>query len=197
MEPRFECGTLILGLIAALAAAGLSPPTTRPAPRPRATRRQVGRRADAGGQSGQAEVGRGTAILVGPVETREVYQVSLGRWSWRFSVPESLDLLDLADRVRGLVGMFAILGVAVFLSENRRAISRRVVFWGLVLQWGFALLVLRVPAGIEPRGPGRARRSRRCSTVRSPGPEFVFGEALVDRRGAGRDSSSRSAFCRR
>ena len=38
-------------------------------------------------------------------------------------MPESLDLFDLADRIRGFVGMFAILGVAVFLSDNRRAIS--------------------------------------------------------------------------
>jgi CNT family concentrative nucleoside transporter len=39
--------------------------------------------------------------------------------------------------------------VAAYLSDNRRAISRRVVLWGLGLQWGFALLVLRVPAGIR------------------------------------------------
>ncbi len=64
--------------------------------------------------------------------------------------------------------MVAILGVAYYLSENRRAISPRVVFWGIVLQWGFALLVLRVPAGVRLlREP--ATRWRQCSTARWPG----------------------------
>ena len=88
-------------------------------------------------------------------EARRSYRVSLGPWSGDFSVPEWLDVLDLTDRVRGFVGMFAILAVAVFLSDNRRAISRRVVFWGLALQWGLAILVLRVPAGVQVVRPGR------------------------------------------
>src|SRR5262245_1463473 len=58
-----------------------------------------------------------------PAEARRPYQISLGPWSVQFSVPESVDLLDLVDRARGFFGMLAILGVAVFLSENRRAIS--------------------------------------------------------------------------
>ena len=89
------------------------------------------------------------AARLKPVEVRREYRISLGPWSTTISVPESIDLFDLADRARGLVGIVAILGVAVFLSENRRAISLRVVFWGLILQWGFAFLVLRVPAGIR------------------------------------------------
>ena len=66
--------------------------------------------------------------------------------------------------------MIAILAAAVFLSDNRRAISRRVVFWGLALQWGFALLVLRVPAGA--RFFARRGQTRRIDprTARSPGP---------------------------
>ena len=49
--------------------------------------------------------------------------------------------IDL-DKLRGLLGIVVILATAFALSENRRAISPRVVFWGLVLQWGFALWVL-------------------------------------------------------
>ncbi len=121
-------------------------------------------------------------MVARPVEVRRIYQVSLGPWTWRFSAPESLDLLDIADRIRGLFGMLAILGVAVFLSDNRRAISGRVVFWGLVLQWGFALLVLRVPAGVEfLRKAGSAVESiLGCALA---GARFVFGEALVDDKG--------------
>jgi CNT family concentrative nucleoside transporter len=121
-------------------------------------------------------------IVVRPVEVRRIYQVSIGPWTWRFSAPESLDLLDLGDRIRGLFGMFAILGVAIFLSDDRHAISGRVVFWGLVLQWSFALLVLRVPAGVDIlRKAGAAVESiLSCALA---GAEFVFGKALVDPAG--------------
>ena len=117
-----------------------------------------------------------------PVEVRREYQISLGPWSTRLSLPETIDLLDLADRVRGLVGMVAILGVAFYLSENRRAVSLRVVFWGLVLQWGFALLVLRVPAGVLllRRAGDAVEAMLDCALS---GAEFVFGKGLVDRDG--------------
>ena len=60
-----------------------------------------------------------------------------------------------------------------------RAISGRVVFWGLVLQWAFALLVLRVPAGVEVlKQAGEGIKSiLDCALA---GSEFVFGKALVD-----------------
>jgi len=51
------------------------------------------------------------------------------------------------DRIRGLVGIVSILGLLYWLSEDRRRISRRAVFWGLALQWGFGILLLKVPAG--------------------------------------------------
>ena len=56
--------------------------------------------------------------------------MSLGPWSGDFSVPGWLDVLDVTDRLRGFVGMFAILAAAVFLSNNRRAISRPGGFLG-------------------------------------------------------------------
>jgi CNT family concentrative nucleoside transporter len=125
---------------------------------------------------------RAPRVVAKPVELRRIYQVSLGPWTWRFSAPESLDLLDIADRIRGLFGMLAILGVAVFLSDNRRAISRRVVFWGLVLQWGIALLVLRVPAGVRfLKDAGSAVESILDCALE--GASFVFGKALVDPKG--------------
>src|SRR5579859_2529853 len=62
--------------------------------------------------------------------------------------PERASVVTSAwDRLRGVLGAVLILAVAVALSENRRAISRRVVLWGLGLQWLFALLVLRLPQG--------------------------------------------------
>src|SRR5262249_25037081 len=55
--------------------------------------------------------------------------------------------VPVVDRLRGLVGIVAILGLAYAISTDRRAVSLRVLFWGLAVQWAFALLVLRVPAG--------------------------------------------------
>ena len=83
------------------------------------------------------------------------------------------------DRFRGLLGMLVILMVAFLLSENRRAISRRVIFWGLTLQWGFALLVLRGrwgPLVLEKVGDF-VKGVLDTATV---GSEFVFGSKLVD-----------------
>src|SRR5437762_7750151 len=121
-------------------------------------------------------------VLVGPVATWRDYKISLGPWSWPLRVPDSLDLIEIADRIRGVFGMLAILGVAVYLSDDRRAISGRVVFWGLVLQWGFALLVLRVPAGVELlRQAGSVVESILACAL--AGSEFVFGKALVDPKG--------------
>src|SRR4051812_10278843 len=54
---------------------------------------------------------------------------------------------SLPDRLRGLLGIAAVLSLTFALSEARRAISRRVVLWGLALQWAFALLVLRSGGG--------------------------------------------------
>jgi concentrative nucleoside transporter, CNT family len=118
-------------------------------------------------------------VVAGRVEVERAYRLSLGPWSWQFSAPESVDLPDIIDRIRGLFGMLLILAVAAYLSDNRQAISRRVVLWGLGLQWGFALFVLRVPAGIrflEHAGNG-VKAVLDCALE---GASFVFGSALVN-----------------
>ncbi|HEX9755505.1 MAG TPA: nucleoside transporter C-terminal domain-containing protein [Gemmatimonadales bacterium] len=81
----------------------------------------------------------------------------------------------LGNRLTGLVGLVALLAIGVALSRNRRAISWRVVAWGLGLQAVFAVFVLLVPLG------------RRIFTALGAvvtailsfsyvGSEFVFGE---------------------
>ena len=90
------------------------------------------------------------------------------------------DLPSLWERGRGLVGIVVILGLAYALSENRRAISRRVLFWGLTLQWVFALLVLRVPAGERVlREAGKVVDA--ILGCAQSGAEFVFSKELVKR----------------
>ncbi|HWE40808.1 MAG TPA: nucleoside transporter C-terminal domain-containing protein [Isosphaeraceae bacterium] len=93
-----------------------------------------------------------------------------------------MSIADHADRLRGFLGIATILALAVLLSEDRRAISKRVVAWGLTLQWGFAVLVLRVPAGrraLKAAGAG-VEAVLDCAME---GARFVFGEALTSPKG--------------
>lgn len=50
-------------------------------------------------------------------------------------------------RFTGLLGLATILAVAFLFSTHRRAIRPRVIFWGLGLQFTFALLVLKTDFG--------------------------------------------------
>ncbi len=51
--------------------------------------------------------------------------------------------------IRGLVGIAVILGLAYLLSTNRKAISLRTVIGGIVIQFSFAILVLRTQIGVQ------------------------------------------------
>jgi CNT family concentrative nucleoside transporter len=55
--------------------------------------------------------------------------------------------VPLTERLTGVLGLAAIVGLGVALSRDRRRIRWRVVGWGLTLQVAFAIFVLRVPAG--------------------------------------------------
>src|SRR5882672_2878209 len=46
-------------------------------------------------------------------------------------------------RFTGLLGILAILATAYLFSSHRRAIRPRIIFWGLGLQFVFAVLVLK------------------------------------------------------
>ena len=78
------------------------------------------------------------------------------------------------SQFQGLIGLAAIIGVAVLVSSNRRAIPWRTVLVGLGLQIGFALLVLRF-------GPGRdalnfvAEQVAAIVAYAKEGTSFVFG----------------------
>src|SRR5580658_9589406 len=51
------------------------------------------------------------------------------------------------DRYRGLLGLIFILAVAWGMSTHKKAIKTRVLFWGLGLQFVFAVLVLKTGFG--------------------------------------------------
>jgi len=71
-------------------------------------------------EHGETSVPEAVDSTSGEPEGVREYRVSIGPFSRTIVVSESFDLLDLADRARGVVGIFAILAVAVFLSENWR-----------------------------------------------------------------------------
>jgi CNT family concentrative nucleoside transporter len=53
------------------------------------------------------------------------------------------------ERFQGLIGVVVLLVIALALSNNRRAISLRIVLWGLALQFGFAFVTLRTELGLK------------------------------------------------
>jgi concentrative nucleoside transporter, CNT family len=57
--------------------------------------------------------------------------------------------VDVMSRLQPLIGLVGILALAYAMSTNRRAISLRIVGWGLALQVLFALIVLKTEAGIN------------------------------------------------
>lgn len=84
----------------------------------------------------------------------------------------------MLSTLQPLIGLFGILGLAYALSTNRKAISLRVVGWGLGLQVLFALIVLKTSIGqrvFEVLGD----RMRQLLDFSIVGSGFVFG-ALGD-----------------
>jgi CNT family concentrative nucleoside transporter len=81
----------------------------------------------------------------------------------------------LGARLVGLFGIVAILGIGFLLSSNRRAISWRVVAWGVGLQAVFAVFVLRVPVG-QRIFQALGRFVTAILGFSYVGSEFVFGE---------------------
>ena len=75
---------------------------------------------------------------------------------------------------QSLLGIVAILFVAWILSENRRAFPARVVVGGLLLQAGFALLLLKVPLARSALFSLNGAVSAVTDATRV-GTSFVFG----------------------
>jgi CNT family concentrative nucleoside transporter len=82
--------------------------------------------------------------------------------------------VDVLSRLQPLIGLVGILALAYALSTNRRAISLRVVGWGLSLQVLFALIVLKTDQGqwlFQELGD----KMRRLLDFSRVGSGFVFG----------------------
>ena len=82
---------------------------------------------------------------------------------------------SLGSRLTGIFGIIVILGIGFAMSRNRRAISWRVVAWGVGLQLFFAIFVLRVKQGRDLFVWLGATITKILSFSYA-GSEFVFGE---------------------
>ncbi len=82
---------------------------------------------------------------------------------------------SLGARLTGVFGLVVILGIGFAMSRNRRAISWRVVAWGVGLQLFFAIFVLRVKQGRDLFVWLGATVTKILSFSYA-GSEFVFGE---------------------
>jgi len=91
------------------------------------------------------------------------------------TAPVATTTRSLGARLTGVFGLILILGIGVAFSRNRRAISRRVVAWGVGLQLLFAIFVLRVPIG-QTIFRWLGATVTKILSFSYAGSEFVFGE---------------------
>ncbi|GEM_PF-1246099 len=96
----------------------------------------------------------------------------------------------MIDVLWGIGGMVAVLGIAVLLSTNRKAIRLRTVLGALALQVGFGILVLFFPWGKAALEWASKAVQASIDSSRA-GIGFLFGPLV-----GGTDTSSPSRCCR-
>ncbi len=83
-----------------------------------------------------------------------------------------------AERATSAFGLVVLIAIAWVMSSNRRQISWRIVFWGLGIQLGLAVLLLKTPAG-RPFFNGMNALAKAMMAFTDTGARFVFG-SLAD-----------------
>ena len=82
-------------------------------------------------------------------------------------------------RLQGLIGLLAILASGCLFSTRREAIQKRLLVWGLTLQFAFAFLVLKTPFG--KLFYGLSVFVNALLNYSAAGSTFVFGQKLGTR----------------
>lgn len=76
----------------------------------------------------------------------------------------------------GLLGLVLIVALCYLLSSDRKAIKPRLLFWGLGLQFSFAVIVLKTPVGrVFQMASGAVNALLKYS---EDGASFLFGDKL-------------------
>ncbi|HTP14006.1 MAG TPA: Na+ dependent nucleoside transporter N-terminal domain-containing protein, partial [Bacteroidota bacterium] len=82
--------------------------------------------------------------------------------------------MDFLSALRGLLGLGFVTGLAYLFSGNKKNINWRLVSVGIILQFGFAFLVIKTEAG-RLVFDWISRMFVRLFNFASDGAQFVFG----------------------
>ncbi len=82
------------------------------------------------------------------------------------------------ERFIGILGIFAILGIAYLMSNNKKNIDLRIVAWGLGLQLLFGIFILVTPFG-KPIFSWFDKLIKKLLSFSNDGSEFLFA-SFVD-----------------
>jgi CNT family concentrative nucleoside transporter len=97
----------------------------------------------------------------------------------RISVPRGSLGTPLLPRLRSLLGLLALVGLAWALSVDRTRVPWRVIGWGIGLQLLFALFILKTPIGVGVFDAASATVVQLLGfTV--DGARFIFGDLVHD-----------------
>ncbi|HEY7611993.1 MAG TPA: NupC/NupG family nucleoside CNT transporter [Gemmatimonadales bacterium] len=120
-------------------------------------------------------VGRGWGALIAQEQAAPADSARADSGQATNAPPLPTTTTSMTNRLTGLLGIAAIIGIGFALSRDRRNIRWRTVAWGLGLQVAFAIFVLRVPAGqaLFRKLGALITAILHYSYV---GSEFVFGE---------------------
>lgn len=87
--------------------------------------------------------------------------------------------LSYMDRVVSLLGLFVFVGIAYLLSVDRTAIRWRTLLWGIALQFGVGVVILRLPGGYAAF-KFIGDRVGDFLNFSDAGARFVFGDSFQD-----------------
>jgi concentrative nucleoside transporter, CNT family len=97
----------------------------------------------------------------------------------QIAVPDAALGTPIVDRLRSVVGLFVLGGIAWALSTNRSAIQWRLIGWGVALQILFALFILKTAIGESIFDVAGGLVVGLLSFTLN-GAEFVFGNLVYD-----------------
>ena len=81
------------------------------------------------------------------------------------------------ERFIGILGIIAILGIAYLMSNNKKNIDYRLVFWGLGLQLLFGIFILVTPFG-KPIFAWFDKLIKKLLSFSNDGSEFLFASFI-------------------
>ena len=82
------------------------------------------------------------------------------------------------ERFISVFGCFVLLGIAWLLSNNKRQVNYRLILWGILIQFVFALIILKTDVGQVVFDVARAGVNRLLSFTHE-GSYFLFGNLYL------------------